>query len=89
VFPEGTRSRGRGLQKFKKGAFHAAVASGAPITMVCVQEYADEALGWTGRRESVAIRVLPPIETEGLTADDIPELIERCHRKMSETIATL
>ena len=89
VFPEGTRSRGRGLQKFKKGAFHAAVASGAPITMVCVQEYADEAVGWTGRRESVAIRVLPPIETEGLTVDDIPELIERCHKKMSETIATL
>jgi 1-acyl-sn-glycerol-3-phosphate acyltransferase len=57
--------------------------------MVCVQEYADEAIGWTGRRESVAIRVLPPIETEGLTVDDIPELIERCHKKMSETIATL
>jgi 1-acyl-sn-glycerol-3-phosphate acyltransferase len=57
--------------------------------MVCVQEYADEAVGWTGRRESVSIRILPPIETEGLTAEDIPELIERCHRKMSETIATL
>ena len=32
VFPEGTRSRGRGMQSFKKGAFHAAIASGAPIT---------------------------------------------------------
>ena len=53
------------------------------------EEYADEAVGWTGRRESVSIRILPPIETEGLTAEDIPELIERCHRKMSETIATL
>lgn len=89
VFPEGTRSKGRGLQKFKKGAFHAAVASGAPITMVCAQEYADQARGCRGRRESVAIRVLPPIETEGLRADDIPELIERCHQHMSEAIAAL
>ena len=89
VFPEGTRSRGRGLQKFKKGAFHAAVASGAPITMVCVQQYRDEAIGWRGRRESVAVRVLPPVETEGLAVGDIPELMARCHRQMAETIATL
>ena len=89
VFPEGTRSRGRGLQKFKKGAFHAAVASGAPITMVCVQQYRDEAIGWRGRRESVAVRVLPPVETEGLAVGDIPELMARCHRQMAEAIATL
>ena len=57
--------------------------------MVCVQEYADEAKGWSGRRESVAIRVLPPIETEGLTVEDIPELMARCHRQMSEAIAAL
>ncbi len=89
VFPEGTRSKGRGVQKFKKGAFYAAVASGAPITMVCAQEYRDEAQGWSGRRESVTVRVLPPIETEGLTVEDIPGLIARCHREMSETIAAL
>lgn len=89
VFPEGTRSRGRGLQGFKKGAFHAAVASGAPITMVCAQEYRDEARGWRGRRESVAIRILPPVETEGLTVEDIPQLIARCHRQMAQTIASL
>jgi len=89
VFPEGTRSRGRGLQKFKKGAFHAAIAAGAPITMVCAREYKDEAMGWSGRREPVAVRILPPIETEGLTADDIPELMARCHRQMAETIASL
>ncbi len=89
VFPEGTRSRGRGLQTFKKGAFHAAVAAGAPITMVCAQEYRDQAVGWSGRRESVAIRILPPVETEGLSADDIPQLMARCHEQMAQAIASL
>ncbi len=89
VFPEGTRGRGRGLQPFKKGAFHAAVASGAPITMVCASQYYDRTMGWSGRREPVAIRILPPVETTGLTVDDIPQLMARCHQQMETTIASL
>ncbi|MBW7471475.1 1-acylglycerol-3-phosphate O-acyltransferase [Marinobacter sp. M216] len=89
VFPEGTRSRGRGLQKFKKGAFHAAVASGAPITMVCARQYEDKTLGWSGRREPVPVRILPPIETAGMTTEDIPELMVRCYSQMAEAIAEL
>ncbi|TGN38838.1 lysophospholipid acyltransferase family protein [Marinobacter confluentis] len=89
VFPEGTRSRGRGLQAFKKGAFHTAVAAGAPITMVCVSQYQDKTIGWSGRREPVAIHVLPPVETAGLTADDIPRLIRECHDAMAATIDSI
>lgn len=89
IFPEGTRSRGRGLQKFKKGAFHAAVTSGAPITMVCVSQYEDGTLGWSGRRERVSIRILPPVETSGLTTADIPELMARCHREMEAAISAM
>src|SRR6056297_1624007 len=89
VFPEGTRSRGRGLQKFKKGAFHAAVAAGAPITIVCARQYEDKTLGWTGRREPVAVKILPPIETRGMTVEDIPDLMNLCHRKMTEALASL
>lgn len=89
VFPEGTRSRGRGLQSFKKGAFYAAVAAGAPITMVCVSQYQGKTIGWLGRREPVAIRVLPPVETTGLTRDDIPGLIKECHDTMAATIDSL
>ncbi|MDI9244011.1 1-acylglycerol-3-phosphate O-acyltransferase [Marinobacter sp. CHS3-4] len=89
VFPEGTRSRGRGLQSFKKGAFHSAVAAGAPITMICVSPYHDKTSGWSGRRESVSIRVLPPVETDGLTSDDIPNLMRDCHEAMQKTIETL
>ena len=89
VFPEGTRSRGRGLQSFKKGAFYAAVEAGAPITMVCVSQYQDKTIGWLGRREPVAIRVLPPVETVGLSKSDIPRLIRECHEAMVATIDSL
>jgi len=89
VFPEGTRSRGRGLGSFKKGAFHMAVAAGAPITMVCAGEYHGKSRGWTGRRDPVPVRILPPIETGGLTNDDIPELMQQCHRKMQKAISEL
>jgi 1-acyl-sn-glycerol-3-phosphate acyltransferase len=89
VFPEGTRSRGRGLGSFKKGAFHTAIAAGAPITMVCAGEYHGKTRGWSGRREPVPMRILPPVETQGLTSADVPELIARCHQQMSEAIAGL
>ena len=34
MFPEGTRSRGRGLLPFKTGAFHAAIAAGVPVAIL-------------------------------------------------------
>lgn len=89
VFVEGTRSKGRGLQKFKKGAFYAAVTAGAPIVMVCAAEYRNKTFGWQGRREAVPMRILPPIETIGLTTEDVPALIARCHKEMAEGIAEL
>jgi 1-acyl-sn-glycerol-3-phosphate acyltransferase len=89
VFPEGTRSRGKGLQSFKKGAFYAAIASGAPLVMVCVGQYQDDSSGWLGRRKPVPLRILPAIETTGMTNKDIPELIARCHSAMAKAIAEL
>jgi 1-acyl-sn-glycerol-3-phosphate acyltransferase len=89
IFPEGTRSHGKGLQNFKKGAFHVAIASGAPIVPVCASIYHDRVTGLTGRRESVSVRVLPPLETSDLTRENTAELMARCHRMMEETIATL
>jgi 1-acyl-sn-glycerol-3-phosphate acyltransferase len=77
------------MQSFKKGAFHAAIASGAPITMVCASQYYDRTLGWSGRREPVAIRVLPPVETAGLTVADIPQLMAQCRQQMEAAIADL
>lgn len=89
VFPEGTRSHGRGLGSFKKGAFHVALASGYPITMVCVSDYDSRPRGLWGRRAPVTVRILPPVETQGLTPADLPALMERCHQQMAETVAAI
>ncbi|MFA0706843.1 1-acylglycerol-3-phosphate O-acyltransferase, partial [Vibrio sp. 10N.222.48.A3] len=35
VYPEGTRSKGRGLLPFKTGAFRMAIEAGVPITPMC------------------------------------------------------
>ncbi len=38
LFPEGTRSNGRGLLSFKPGAFRIAQAAGEPIVTICASE---------------------------------------------------
>lgn len=89
VFPEGTRSHGKDMGRFKKGAFHAAIAAGAPITMICASAYNGRTHGFAGRHEPVEIRILPPVETAGLTTDDLPELMTRCRQQMESTIAAM
>jgi 1-acyl-sn-glycerol-3-phosphate acyltransferase len=57
--------------------------------MVCVGPYQDDSQGWLGRRKPVPLRILPAIETTGMTNTDIPELIARCHSAMAKAIAEL
>lgn len=89
VFPEGTRSHGRGLGAFKKGAFHVALAAGYPVTMVCVGDYDSRPRGFWGRRSPVTVRILPPVETCGLSPQDLPELMEDCQHQMAKAIAAI
>ena len=89
VFPEGTRSQGKGLLPFKKGAFQMAIAAGVPIIPVCVSSYAGRFRlnRWNSGR--VLIRSLPAIPTLGLTLDDLPQLMQRCQQLMGECIDQL
>jgi len=89
IMPEGTRSRGRGLLPFKKGAFHTAVATGAPITLICVSDYINALRRADGGPCTVTVRVLPPIRTEHLRNEDVPELMTRCRALMIETLTEL
>jgi 1-acyl-sn-glycerol-3-phosphate acyltransferase len=57
--------------------------------MVCVCQYQDKTIGRWGCREPVTVQVLPPVETSGLTTDDIPRLIRECHDTMAKTIDSL
>lgn len=89
VFPEGTRSLGRGLQPFKKGAFQMAVAAGVPIVPVCASSYVGRLHFGRWGSGRVRIQSLPPIPTEGLSARDVPALMERCQASMSACIERL
>lgn len=89
IFPEGTRSRGRGLLPFKKGAFHTAIQAGVPVVPVCVSTYAGKADFSRLRSGTVRIKVLAPISTEGLTTADVPALMERCRDQMQAELAEL
>jgi 1-acyl-sn-glycerol-3-phosphate acyltransferase len=79
IFPEGTRSKTFELLPFKDGAFRLAIEMGLPILPIAVAgtRYAMEKGSFAFRRATAHARVLEPIETTGLTLDDLPELRER------------
>ncbi|MDU8923583.1 1-acylglycerol-3-phosphate O-acyltransferase [Pasteurellaceae bacterium LIM206] len=89
MFPEGTRSRGRGLLPFKTGAFHAAVAAGVPIVpVVCSTTHNKVDLNrWDNGR--VICEVMEPIDISGYGREDIRALSEKCHDLMAQRIAEL
>lgn len=89
MFPEGTRSRGRGLLPFKTGAFHTAIAAGVPIVpIVCSSLHNKVDLN---RKDNgiVICEQLEPISTEGYNRDNLRELIEHCHSVMTAKLAEL
>ena len=82
IMPEGTRSRGRGLLPFKKGAFYTAVRTGCPISMVCVSDYSKSLGRRPGETATATVRALPPIETAHLSDEDVPALMAQCRNRM-------
>ncbi len=78
IFPEGTRSSGDEMLPFKKGAFHLAITSQLPVSPVVFSRYLHvdhkQQRFETGE---VIITVLPPISTEGMTLQQLPELMEQ------------
>lgn len=76
IFPEGTRSRGGELLPFKDGAFRLAIEAGVPILPIAVAgtRHAMAKGSFRFQYARAAVRVLPPVETAGLTLDDVPAL---------------
>ncbi len=89
MFPEGTRSRGRGLLPFKTGAFHAAIAAGVPIVPVCVSTTQNRISLNRWNNGHVIIEMLDPIDTSKYSKDQVRELSEYCHDLMEAKIKEL
>jgi 1-acyl-sn-glycerol-3-phosphate acyltransferase len=76
IFPEGTRSRTSELLPFKDGAFRLAIEAGVPILPLAVSgtRTALPKHSWRFGRSVAEVRVLDPVETEGLSLADVPSL---------------
>lgn len=79
IFPEGTRSRGRGLLPFKTGAFYAAIAAGVPIVPICLSETEGRIKLNRWSNGLVIIEMLTPIDTKKYNRKNVHELAEYCH----------
>ncbi|WP_329685418.1 lysophospholipid acyltransferase family protein [Longimicrobium sp.] len=91
IMPEGTRSADGSVQKFHDGAFRLAVETGCPILPIAVAgTRACLAKGsWIIGRANAIARVLPPVETAGLTLDDVPALRDRVRQMIADARAGL
>lgn len=89
MFPEGTRSRGRGLLPFKTGAFHAAIAAGVPIVPVCVSNTSNKINLNRFNNGLVIVEMLPPIDTSTWGKDQVRDLATHCREMMKAKIAEL
>ncbi|KAI1822935.1 1-acylglycerol-3-phosphate O [Xylaria intraflava] len=93
MFPEGTRSYAKepSLLPFKKGAFHLAVQAGVPIVPVVAANYSHilyiKSLIFNGGK--IPVKVLDPIPTTGLTAEDVDELTRTTRELMLQEIIAL
>jgi 1-acyl-sn-glycerol-3-phosphate acyltransferase len=89
VFVEGTRGMPGELLPFKKGAFHLALQTGAPIVPVAIKN-----TDWMmGKRTGVAYAgeiemvLLPPIETTGKTAEDVMDLLRETRHAIAKELS--
>jgi putative phosphoserine phosphatase/1-acylglycerol-3-phosphate O-acyltransferase len=89
IAPEGTRSRGRELGAFKKGAFRIAQAAGAPIVPIVLHN-AFEILprdGWIMRPARLRVAVLPPIATRDWTPDELDRRVAEVRQLFADALA--
>lgn len=90
VFAEGTRAMPGELLPFKKGAFHLAIQTEAPVVPVAIKN-----TDWMmGKKTGVSypgtieVVLLPPVETKGLNADDdLMDLLKDVRSKITEELA--
>ncbi|NLS12391.1 1-acylglycerol-3-phosphate O-acyltransferase [Vibrio sp. SM6] len=88
MFPEGTRSRGRGLLPFKTGAFHAAIGAQVPIIPIVCSSTGNIKLNrWNNGH--VIVEMLPPVSIDGYGKEDVRKLATQCRDLMEQKLMAL
>lgn len=89
-FPEGRRSGDGSVYRFSRGAFEVAIAAQKPILPVAIDGLSNllPMNTWRfGRSGRVRMKVLPPVETRGMTPGEEERLRERVRFRIVEQIA--
>ncbi|MGE9550297.1 1-acylglycerol-3-phosphate O-acyltransferase [Erwinia amylovora] len=89
MFPEGTRSRGRGLLPFKTGAFHAAMAAGVPIIPIVVSNTHNKIKLNRLNNGLVIVEMLPPVDTSAFADQSVRKLATHCRELMAARLEAL
>jgi len=88
IFPEGTRSRDGELQAFKDGAFRLAIEAGVPVLPLAVNgAYTALVKGdWRLGVSHAEVRVLDPVDTAGMTLDDVARLRDDVRSRIADAV---
>jgi 1-acyl-sn-glycerol-3-phosphate acyltransferase len=89
LFPEGTRSNGKGLLPFKRGAFLTAIQANVPIVPVCASNLHKviDLNRWDNGK--MIIEFLDPISLHEQDKDNIRAISKDIHTVMLDKITTL
>jgi putative phosphoserine phosphatase/1-acylglycerol-3-phosphate O-acyltransferase len=89
ISPEGTRSSTPNVGRFKKGPFHMAMQSGAPIVPIVIRNAGMHL--WRGslfmRKGTVDVRVLPPISVADWVPEELNERVAEVRELFVRTLA--
>ncbi|WP_294909370.1 1-acylglycerol-3-phosphate O-acyltransferase [Tatumella sp. UBA2305] len=89
MFPEGTRSRGRGLLPFKTGAFHAALAAGVPVIPIVISNTHNQIKLNRWHNGLVIVEMLPPVDVKQFEGQSARKLATHCRELMSARLDEL
>ena len=89
LFPEGTRSNGKGLLNFKTGAFRTAQQANVPIIPVCVSNNHDNIKLGRWDNGKLIIELLDPIYLDSDAKESVREETNKAHKKMLTKIIEL
>ena len=86
LFPEGTRSNGKGLLPFKTGAFRTAMQAEVPIVPICISNLHGKVKLNRWNNGKLIIEFLPPIAVPQGGREQIREITDQTYQMMSEKI---
>ncbi len=89
LFPEGTRSYGRGLLPFKTGAFRTAVQAQADVVPICVSNLHGRIKLNRWNNGKIIIEMLAPVKVSEFGVDSVRALSAHCHQLMQNKISEL